>query len=190
MSDQNVDTTEPTQTPEQEEMILLKERAALLNLRVHHNLSLVKLRALVKAASSTDSPVASTGNMTAEQKKLEEKNKLRNIARRLVRIKCVVMNPNKKEWAGEIITVGNNMVGDIKKYVPFDGRIWHVEQAILNVLQERKFVHFYKDKDKLGNDIDLHKEVKEFAIEILAPLTPKELEQMRVEQLNRNNTAT
>ena len=44
------------------------------------------------------------------------------------------MNPTKKEWEGEIITVSNALVAvTVKKYIPFaaeDG--WHVPQISLN----------------------------------------------------------
>lgn len=188
MSDQNVETTEPTQTPEQEEMILLKERAAMLNLKVHHNLSLVKLRALVNAAIAPKSVEADpVTKKTPAQLKNEKKVRLRKEATRLVRVKVLCMNPNKKEWPGELFDAGNRVIGNVRKYVPLDGRPWHVEQIILNVMEDRKFLHLYTETDNHGNELNRSKNEKEFNITILPPLTATELEKMRIEQLNRAN---
>ena len=189
MSDQNVETTEPTQTPEQEEMILLKQRAAVLNLKVHHNLSLARLRALVnEAVKKPKTEVADPRvKKTPEQLEFERNDRLRKEATRLIRVKVICMNPNKKEWPGELFDAGNRVIGNVRKYVPLDGRPWHVEQVILNVMEDRKFLHLYTEVDKHGNEVNRSKNEKEFNITILPALTAKELEKMRIEQLNRAN---
>ena len=48
------------------------------------------------------------------------------------------MNPAKKEWTGEIMTVGNRVIGSVKKFIPFnadDG--WHVPYIMYEQLRER-----------------------------------------------------
>lgn len=98
---------------------------------------------------------------------------------KLVRVRITCMNPTKKEWEGEIITVSNSLVGTVKKYIPFaaeDG--WHVPQILLNFMKEREYQHFYITKDDRGNKVPRGKNMKEFAIEVLPPLTKKELEEL------------
>lgn len=102
---------------------------------------------------------------------------------KLVRVRITCMNPTKKDWEGEIITVSNSLVGTVKKYIPFgaeDG--WHVPQIMLNVLKEREFQHFYTAKDERGNKVPKGKNMKEFAIEVLPPLTKGELEELARKQ--------
>ena len=109
----------------------------------------------------------------------QRRRRIRNNANELVRINVTCMNPAKKEWAGEIFTVGNNAVGTIKKFVPFnteDG--WHVPRMILQVMQARQCQIFYTEKQKNGVKVRKGKLIKEFGIEILPPLTEEELEEL------------
>ena len=76
---------------------------------------------------------------------------------------------------GEIITVANNAVGTVKRYVPFnteDG--WHVEHILLEQLRERQCQIFVTEKDSRGNKVRKGKLIREFAIEVLDPLTEEE----------------
>ena len=93
------------------------------------------------------------------------------------------MNPAKKEWEGEIITVANNAVGTVKRYVPFnteDG--WHVEHILLEQLRERQCQIFVTEKDSRGNKVRKGKLIREFAIEVLDPLTEEELAELAQRQ--------
>lgn len=118
----------------------------------------------------------------AESKKLSRRE-LKKEQLKLVRVRITCMNPTKKDWEGEIITVSNALVGTVKKFIPFgaeDG--WHVPQILLNVLKEREFQHFYIVKDERGNKVPRGKNMKEFAIEVLPPLTKEELEELARKQ--------
>ena len=94
------------------------------------------------------------------------------------------MNPAKKAWQGEMFTVSNSSAGTFKKFVPFnieDG--WHIPQIMLNFLQERKFSeHYVSGKDSRGRDIKRYRLSREFAIEIMDPLTMKELNDLKIKQ--------
>lgn len=89
------------------------------------------------------------------------------------------MNPHKREIEGEIFTVGNSMVGMVSKYVPFDTEEgWHVPQIILNAIQERQVMLLVSGKKAHGIESKTKKLVKEFNVEILPPLTQKELDEL------------
>ena len=114
-----------------------------------------------------------------EESKMPNRREMKKEQLKLVRVRITCMNPTKKEWEGEIVTVSNALVGTVKKYIPFsaeDG--WHVPQIILNFLKEREYQHFYIAKDDRGNKVPKGKNMKEFAIEVLPPLTKKELEDL------------
>ena len=104
-------------------------------------------------------------------------------ATKLVRIRVTCMNPAKKEWEGEIITVGNAGVGTYKKYIPFNAdEGWHVPNIIYQALQERQCQVFVSSKTKNGVTIRQGKLIKEFAIEVLPPLTEEELKDLAQRQ--------
>ena len=93
------------------------------------------------------------------------------------------MNPAKAEWDGEIFVAGNSLIGSIKKFVPFnadDG--WHVPNIILQMLRERQCQIFVTEKDSRGNKIRKGKLIREFAIEVLEPLTEEELHDLAQRQ--------
>ena len=154
----------------EQELEMLKTRASLLGVKYHPNISADKLREKIDALDSTQDVVIKV--LSEEDKRVA----LIREANKLVRVRITCMNPAKKEWEGEIITVSNSVIGTIRKYIPFnadDG--WHVPQAILNMLNERMCQVFNSVPDGKGNMVRKGKLVKEFSIEVLPDLTPSEL---------------
>lgn len=140
--------------------------------------------AIVKATenSATGETVYAL-NETANQKRL----RLRRDANEQVRIRVTCMNPNKKDWHGEIFTVGNAAVGTLKKFIPFNAEEgWHVPRMMLQVMQERQCQIFVNGKAKNGIKIRESKLIKEFAIEILPSLTDAELKELARRQAMAN----
>lgn len=169
----------------QDELTTLKERATLMGLKFHPSISLDKLREKVNAATNeSDEPDVEVVSAKAVAPVIEEtmnqkRNRLKKEALALVRIRLTCMNPAKAEWEGEIFTIGNALIGSVKKFVPFnadDG--WHVPAIILKQLQERQCQVFVSAKDARGNNVRRGKLIKEFAIEILPPLTKTELDEL------------
>ena len=104
--------------------------------------------------------------------------RLRKEATKLVRVNVMNMNPFRKEWEGDTYCVGNGVIGTIKRYVPFNTD-WHVEQALLNVMQERQCQIFTTRKDsRTGQEVKTARVIKELQIAILPPLTEKELKEL------------
>lgn len=119
---------------------------------------------------------------------LERLIRLKAHANALIRVNISVMNPVMKEWEGEIITGGNSLVGSIKKFVHFnttDG--YHIPRVIYNILRDRECQIFYTAKDDRGNKVRRAKSIKEFAIEVLEPLTQEELEDLAASQAARGS---
>lgn len=116
----------------------------------------------------------------------DQRDVARQEALKQVRINVTCMNPAKTEYDGEIITVGNGLIGTVSKYVPFgtvDG--WHVPNIIYLMLKERQFQMFSAKKGlKPGQpSTRVTKLVREFAIEVLDPLTTQELAELKQRQL-------
>ena len=166
--------------PVQDELTVLKQRADQIGLSYHPSIGLETLRAKLNAALT---PQQDTAEKQAEANEALQRQLALEDATRLVRIRVVCMNPAKKEWEGEIFTVGNSVVGTHKKFVPFNNdEGWHVPNMILQMMQERECQTFYTVRDERGNQVRKSKLIKEFAIEILPPLTPDELKDLAQRQ--------
>ena len=187
--------TEPTVIPEFElpeqdepvldELTLLKQRAQTLGIKFHPSIGLEALRSKVNGAITGEEEAEPADDVAVAavepvvETKVQLRNRLRKEAAKLVRIRITCMNPNKKEWKGEVFTASNSMVGTFRKFVPFnveDG--WHVPQILLNMIKARQFQTFYTVKNDRGVAIRKGKLVPEFAIEVLPPLTEKELTEL------------
>ena len=100
------------------------------------------------------------------------------------RIQC--MNPAKKDWPGEIFSVGSAKLGTFKKFVPFNNpEPYHIPQIIYDMLVEKKCTVFYTERDDRGNKIRKGRLINEFAIEVLPPLTRDELSDLARQQALR-----
>ena len=167
----------------------LKVRAEKLGVKFHPSISAEKLREKIKAAQAEgegsvgEQPEVKSVTATVEESPAAKKLRLKREGLKLVRVRITCMNPTKKEWEGEIFTVSNNAVGTVKRYVPYNAEDgWHVEQILLNQLRERQCQIFVTEKDSRGNKIRKGKLIREFAIEVLDPLTEEELHDLAQRQ--------
>ena len=165
----------------QDELQILRDRANLLGVRFHPSISLDKLREKVVAATSGEAtpPDEAKDTEPVEETVGQKRNRMKRDALALVRVRITCMNPAKAEWEGEIVTAGNSLIGSVKKFVPFnadDG--WHIPNILLQQLRERQCQIFHTVTDARGNKVRKGKLIKEFAIEVLPPLTPEELAEL------------
>lgn len=192
-------TNETTQDETPDELTLLKDRATMLGIKYHPSIGLDKLKAKVAAKMSgdtveeTDEPTeeiptaAPSKNVVKLKLKNEEKHarnqRLKRNAEKLVRVRITCMNPNKKDWSGEIITVSNRAIGTIKKFVQFDAEDgYHIPNAIYLQLIDRKCQVFVTGRDGRGNKVRKSKMIKEYGIEVMDQLTPEEIEDLAKRQ--------
>ena len=187
-----------TKSPERED---LEAQATTLGINFHPNISDEKLLERVKEAKADDgkgdenktasapagdpkTPAANDGEETQNQFRVRKQRE----AAELVRVQVTCMNPNKREWDGEVFTVGNRVIGTFKKYVPFDVE-WHVPRAIFNVLKDRECQIFVSKKDERGRQKREGKLIKEFNVVELPKLTEEELKDLAQRQAMANGTA-
>lgn len=173
--------TEET-TIETNELDVLKSRADKMGIKYHPSIGLETLKEKVNSALQ---PQEETNVSTEDTKETpnQRRVRLKKEANKLIRIRLSCHNPNKREWEGEIITVANSLVGTIKKFVPFDAEDgWHVPQFIYNVLKARKYQAFKTTRDERGNTRRVGYLANEFSIEVLPPLTEKELKELARKQ--------
>jgi hypothetical protein len=180
-------TNETQAAAEQEELQLLKDRADRMGIQYHPSIGLDKLRAKVKTALDLDGepdPVKSGDvNMSQYVETLgQKKARLKKDSERLIRVRVACMNPTKAAMEGDIFTAGNAYIGMISKYVPFNADAWHVPKILVDMMEEKRYVHHYKVKDAQGQDINKTKSMKEYSIQYLPNLTEQELKDLVHEQ--------
>ena len=189
----------------------IRQQADSLGVTYHHKAGVAKIQAAIEAhleeAQNGSEPVeplkeqpsslvTSKAEVSEEQKALLEtpivpisekqyklnariENKRKVSA--LVHCKVVCMNPNKREWAGEILSVGSAKLGTWKRYVPFNTE-WHVPKILFDMMSEKKCTIFQNGKDDRGHPTKKSVLINEYNIEVLDPLTKKELEELRIKQ--------
>lgn len=174
----------------------LKARAKLMGITFHPNIGPGKLQLKIDAHLATDeAPAEPEKEMKVAQKqaagkalsereyRLLQRNQRKREANRLVRVVVTCMDPNKRDWEGEIISVGSAKLGTYKKYVPFNVETgFHVPKIILEAMKERKVTVFHTVRNRRGEKVRKGKLIPAFSIDVLDPLTPKELESLKKQQ--------
>ena len=163
----------------------MKATATRMGISYHPSIGAEKLAEKIKAKREEDpEPPATPLSPAAEETRAQQVRRLRTEALALVRIRVTCMNPSKKDIEGEIFTVGNSILGTVRKYVPFNSdEPWHVPQIIYDMMRTRKCQVFVKERSKNGVAFKKGKLINEFAIEVLPPLTEKELQELSQRQV-------
>jgi len=158
-----------------------RELADTLNIKYHHNAKDETIQKLIDSQQNVGAiadilPANECAPMSAEEYRKKYAANARKESGRLVRCRIQCMNPAKKDWPGEIFSVGSAKLGTFKKFVPFNSpEPYHIPKIIYNMLLEKKCTVFYTEIDPRGNKIRKGRLVNEFAIEVLPPLTKEEL---------------
>ena len=136
-----------------DELTLLKERAKQMGISFSNNISLETLRKrIADKMEGKDEPEVNPlagdseiAAITAAPKKLDAKQNalaLRKLMHReqmkLVRVRITNMDPKKKDLPGEIWTVANEYLGNVRKMIPYgeqtdDG--FHIPYCLFRLLK-------------------------------------------------------
>lgn len=184
-----------------DELTILKQRATLMGIKFSNNIGVDALKARIEAQlageqESNESQESNEGDpevqtsAAVEPKKTETitefRSRLRQEAKKLVRLRITCLDPKKANLPGEILTVANEYIGTIRRYVPYGEKTdngWHVEAALYEMLKGRKFLQIKQIKGQNGKpDTQSWEWVREFALEVLDPLTPAELAKLAATQ--------
>jgi hypothetical protein len=127
-----------------------------------------------KLSKMTFAAVEGATNKQNSIQRLKEANKL---------VRCMITcnNKNKTSYQGEIFSVRNAKIPEIKKFVPF-GVPTHIPQILYNVIKEKQYQSFRKEKVN-GNQITRSHIMPEYNIQLLPPLSRDELEAIKQKQL-------
>lgn len=145
--------------------------------------AVTQMPSLAAALAEATAPV-DLSNETEGQKK----NRLRREAQALVRVRVSCMNPQKKNLKGELLCVSNRNFGTIQRFIPFN-RDWHIEKVLYDALSEREYMVFDREKTGRANiEVVTPRNVPEFNIAVLPPLTKGELKDLGQRQAMANGT--
>ena len=212
------DENEEEAPVQMDELSMLKKRADLMSIKYSNNIGIEALKAKITAklnneADTTDDDGApvnqhnNTVNQTvaasaqanqalqeeAPERKISLREYMQTTQMKLVRLRITNLDPKKKDLPGEIITVANEYLGTVRKFVPFgevtDGG-YHVPQCIYDVLKERTFVSIKTRKGPRGETIVENQDAREFSLEVLPPLTAAELAQLATAQQAKGGLET
>lgn len=193
-----VDSNDLEQVDPALEMKLLKDRARMMGIEFSNNISKEKLLARINAKMEGESadkeddgepqpdPVPNALTEVApKKKKLSLRDYLIQQEMKLVRLRITNLDPKKKDLPGEILTVANAHLGTVRKFIPF-GEVtdngYHVPYCLYRLLDERKFLNIRTRKINGKTHIE-QTWAKEFALEILPPLSQKELNNLATAQI-------
>ena len=198
--DQALNPSEDAQAVD--ELTFLKERAKVMGIPFSNNISLETLRKRIAdkkegkdepevnplagdseiAAITTDAPK----KLDAKQNALALRKLMHREQLKLVRVRITTMDPKKKDLPGEIWTVANEYLGNVRKMIPYgeqtdDG--FHIPYCLFRLLQSKRFLHIRTVKDRVtGLERQENQWVKEFSLDVLPDLTKEELARLAAAQ--------
>lgn len=208
MSDDNNPFNKPDDLEEPSELDMLKQRATMMGITYSNNIGLEALKKkiddkmndtpettqapatlvdpTVALADATETPVVSAPEQPTPTKPLTLRQHLLAEATKLVRIRISCMDPKKQDLPGEFFTIANEYIGTVRKYVPFGEQTdngYHVPYCIYEMLKNREFLSIQTSTHPVSKAITTKtRYIKEFAIEVLPPLTTAELKQLAADQ--------
>lgn len=139
-----------------------------------------------RGVSLSSSGKVGSATKTREGKTPTLRQHLYNEQMKLVRVRIQNLDPKKADLNGEVICIANKHLGNVKMFVPYgettdDG--WHIPYIIYKELARRRFLSIRTIKDpKTKQPVVKKGWAKEFAIDILPPLSEAELRSLAVAQ--------
>lgn len=141
-----------------------------------------KMTANLEVSMAQKSEEAGANRVSIGQAKL----RARREALKLVRVNVMCKDPAKSAWEGEIISAGNDVIGEAKKYVMFNtDNGYHLPQIIVNVLEAKKCTIFVNKKGKDGKMLKEAKNINAYNVQKLPPLTEEEIDELSRDQISR-----
>lgn len=187
-----------------DELDFLKDTARQLGIKFSNNIGIealsekISLHQAELAAQEKAAAEAQQAQQQPEPKSALSKNahaaQLRRVlqaeALKLVRVRINNLDPKKNELKGEIITVGNDYVGTIKKMVPFgkatDGG-YHIPMILYKYLKNKQYLVVRSTTHPVTKQITTETSwEREYSVEILDPLTEAQMKTLAQKQLAAN----
>jgi len=165
---------------------------------LHHKTGTQKLKETLASVldGTYTSPDENPDVQESSVKRLTEKEHESKLTKtqKAMRLRRIVVVPNDNlmsTYPGLIFTVGSSSINKgrmIKKYVPFNNEDgWHVPQVIVDQIENAEMQKFKTVKMPNGEKQLQPYIAKKFNVQILDPLTKKEMEALAAAQLSRGD---
>lgn len=187
---------------EYDELAMLKQKADLMGIKYSNNIGIETLRARIverlEGTATTESTTGAAPLLVRPDEPRPPKQTLRQYLQqenmKLIRVRITCMNPQKADMSGEILTVANEYIGTVRKFVSygeFTDNGYHIPNCLYKMMKRRKFqsIKQVKIPGPLGsNNYRVERSwVPEYNIEVLPQLTRQELTELASKQhANRN----
>lgn len=176
---------EETRT-EKTERDLLKEKADLLGIEYAGNISNEKLRDLVNKANESLEDNKEDKASNTSNKPVDDLVKIRLELTKKVRILITCNDPLMKDYdTTPYYSFSNSAITLPSITIPL-GVEWHIPNAYVGMLQAMECKIPVKSKDEKGRPITVRRTIKKYNVNILPPLTEKELEELKQAQIMRD----
>lgn len=162
----------------------LREIAKNMGLSVGNLRNVDKLKAMIDEANKPveSSKVTKANKLGAEQAK---RSVARSRALKLVRIMITPMAPFERQLKGVTIDVGNGLIGNIRRHVPFNTE-WHVEEIVFRALKAKKFRMKKESVDpQTKRKVYSNVFAPAYGITVLDNLTAQQLAELKTSQAAR-----
>jgi hypothetical protein len=175
-----------------DELSMLKTRAKLMGIVFSNNIGVESLKEKIQQKMDGEEVTEPVEKEEAVVNPLEPVQPAKSLRQhmldenmKLVRIRVTNMDPKKKDLPGEVFTIANEYLGTVRKFVPY-GEVteegYHVPYCIYQRLEARKFLNIRTTKLPNGQLRTDTNWVREFALEVLPPLTASELKDLAIAQ--------
>ncbi len=161
------------------ELDSLKQLATNKGVEFHPNIGLDKLKTKIAEFDAQHEVTAKPVTAQAARR-----DKARQEQMKLVRVRIACMDPAKREWQGEWLSVGNALLGFHTKYVLFDHE-YHLTQFMVDNLKDKKFRMSKDVPDGKGGKYSKNFFPAAYNIEYLEPLSQAELDALAADQAKR-----
>lgn len=184
----HIDDEAPVQMTE---LDLLKQQARMMGIEFSNNIGVETLRKKIEERTAEDAASSTVQEPEPQPEQPVRKKSLRDEIyereMKLVRVRITNMDPMKAKRPGDYFTVANKYLGTVRKFIPYGEQTdngFHIPHCLYQMLKDRKFaqVQIKKNPDT-GHESVTTRMVREFAIELLDPLTPEEIKRLANAQL-------
>ena len=176
---------EETQTVKTERD-LLKEKADLLGIEYAGNISTDKLRELVNKANEPLEDKKEDKASRTSNEPVDDLVKTRLELTKKIRVLVTCNDPLMKDYdTTPYYSFSNSAITLPSITVPL-GVEWHIPNAYVGMLQAMECKLPVKAKDEKGRPITVRRTIKKYNVNVLPPLTVKELEELKQAQIMRD----
>ena len=173
-----------------DQLSILKQRATVMGIQFSNNISLETLKKRIQEKLDGVEEVADKAPALPNTPTIRQH--MQTTQMKLVRLRIQNLNPAKKDLQGEFMTVANEFLGTVTKFIPFgeatdDG--YHVPYCLYQDMLSRQFLNIRTTKDKTYGMPKVETNwAREFSLEVLPQLTPDELKTLAVAQMAAGNS--